>query len=164
MKNNKLTCKRKTKKDMSLNSLIPERIRTSRKYEELFYFFYKDFFIEHYWEDKIEAEIVYDEGHDIYNFHENEKVEVTDQNLYKQILGSNSLLRKIKVAMFESLRRLMGGQNIELFSILACPQCKKGFSKNDSSQLVCEDCKVKYPVIHGVPILLKDKAILLDVN
>lgn len=164
IKSNKLICKRKTKNDMSLNSLIPEIIRNSRKYEELFYFFYEDFFIEHYWEDKIETEIVYDEGHDIYNFHEDKKMEITDHNLYKQFLGSNSISRKVKIVMFESLRRFMGGQNINLFSIIACPQCKKGFSEKYSSRLICEKCKVEYPIMHGIPILLKEKAIVLDIN
>ena len=100
----------------------------------------------------------------ISDFHEDKKIEMTDQNLYKQILGSNSISRKVKIVMFESLRRFMGGQNIDLFSIIACPQCKKGFSENYSSRLICEKCKVEYPLIHGIPILLKEKAMVLNIN
>jgi uncharacterized protein YbaR (Trm112 family)/SAM-dependent methyltransferase len=164
VKNNKLICKRKTVDDMSLNSLIPEKIRNSGKYEELFHFFYEDFFIEHYWENKIEMEIVYDEGVGIYNFVEDKKIEMTNQNLYQQILGSNGIWRKGKILMFEALRRFMGGQNIHLSSIIACPQCKKGFSEKYSSRLICERCNVEYPIMHGIPILLKEKAIVLDSN
>lgn len=162
VKNNKLLCKRKTKKDKSLNSLIPEKIRTSKKYEDLFYFFYEDFFIEYYWKENIETEIAYDGSLDIYDFTEDKKIELTRENLYQQITGSNRISRKVKIAMFEFLRRFMGGQNIDLFSILACPQCKKGFSEDDSTRLICEGCKVEYPVMHGIPILLKEKAKILD--
>ncbi len=47
----------------------------------------------------------------------------------------------------------------ELLDILACPKCKgevKLTEKGDG--LVCEACKLKYPVKDDIPVMLIDEA------
>ena len=47
----------------------------------------------------------------------------------------------------------------ELLDILACPKCK-GEVKLNSSQdgLVCEACRLVYPIREDIPIMLIDQA------
>jgi uncharacterized protein YbaR (Trm112 family) len=47
----------------------------------------------------------------------------------------------------------------ELLTILVCPRCK-GELRYEASppSLVCEGCRVRYPVRDGIPILLIDEA------
>lgn len=47
--------------------------------------------------------------------------------------------------------------NEELLKILACPQCKKGVFLEDN-YIVCRSCKIKFPVVDGIPIMLLDEA------
>ena len=43
----------------------------------------------------------------------------------------------------------------ELYSILACPECKAVVKYNTSkTSLVCVECKETYPVTKGIPIML----------
>ncbi|MCM8819483.1 MAG: Trm112 family protein [Candidatus Omnitrophica bacterium] len=45
----------------------------------------------------------------------------------------------------------------ELLKILACPVCKKDvFLKND--WLVCRNCKKRYPIKNGIPIMLIEES------
>jgi len=47
----------------------------------------------------------------------------------------------------------------ELLKILACPKCKgdlKYDEKND--KLICEKCKLAYPIKDGIPVLLIEEA------
>lgn len=48
----------------------------------------------------------------------------------------------------------------ELLEILACPKCKGKLVLDDAGEyLVCEACRLKYPVNeHGIPIMLIDRA------
>lgn len=47
----------------------------------------------------------------------------------------------------------------KILEILACPKCK-GPVKQDSAQggLVCESCRLRYPVRNGIPVMLSDEA------
>ena len=67
-----------------------------------------------------------------------------------------------KVMMFESLRRLLGGKNIGLKDIIACPMCKEVLNERKVNRLLCRKCRVEYPVIQGIPILLKEEAVQYD--
>jgi len=47
----------------------------------------------------------------------------------------------------------------ELLKILACPKCKgdlKYDEKND--KLICEKCRLAYPIKDGIPVLLIEEA------
>ena len=47
----------------------------------------------------------------------------------------------------------------ELFDILACPKCKgevKLTEENDG--LICDACKLKYPIRDDIPVMLIDEA------
>ncbi|MGB9873617.1 MAG: Trm112 family protein [Hydrogenobacter sp.] len=45
----------------------------------------------------------------------------------------------------------------ELLKILACPKCKGDLIYNTEKQvLICEKCKVFYPIEDGIPVLLID--------
>ncbi|AJE03714.1 Trm112 family protein [Geobacter pickeringii] len=46
-----------------------------------------------------------------------------------------------------------------LLEILACPRCKgKVVLRGDESGLVCESCRLVYPVRDGIPVMLVDEA------
>jgi uncharacterized protein len=47
----------------------------------------------------------------------------------------------------------------ELLELLACPNCKGEIAPTaDESYLVCPACRLKYPVIDGIPHMLIDEA------
>ncbi len=48
-----------------------------------------------------------------------------------------------------------------LLKILVCPECKQDV-KLEGEWLVCANCRVKYPVRDGIPIMLVDEAEPLD--
>ncbi len=51
----------------------------------------------------------------------------------------------------------------ELLKILACPSCHGALSAEDTGgELVCEACRVAYPVKDGIPDLLPESARTLD--
>ena len=48
----------------------------------------------------------------------------------------------------------------DLLKILACPKCKGDLrftGKEDG--LICDKCKLLYPIIGGIPVMLIDEAI-----
>ena len=50
----------------------------------------------------------------------------------------------------------------DLLDILACPKCKGNIHLNDKKDgLVCEDCRLMYPIKDDIPIMLIDEAIKL---
>ncbi len=51
----------------------------------------------------------------------------------------------------------------ELLKILVCPKCKGGIRlEDDQSGLVCEACKLMYPIKDDIPVMLIDEATKLD--
>lgn len=55
------------------------------------------------------------------------------------------------------------GISKELLGILACPACKKEVNlTEDERWLVCIHCKLKYPIVDDIPIMLTDKAEQID--
>ena len=47
----------------------------------------------------------------------------------------------------------------ELLAILACPQCKGDVHlKKDGSGIVCESCRLAFPVRDDIPVMLIDEA------
>jgi uncharacterized protein YbaR (Trm112 family) len=49
--------------------------------------------------------------------------------------------------------------NKDLLEILACPKCKeKVVLDSDGTHLICNNCRVKYPVEDDIPIMLIDRA------
>ncbi len=52
--------------------------------------------------------------------------------------------------------------NPELLEILACPKCKGDVHLTDAQDgLVCNGCKVMYPIKDDIPVMLIDEAIPL---
>jgi len=49
----------------------------------------------------------------------------------------------------------------EMMDILACPKCK-GVLLNAGDSLVCEACRLRYPIRHGLPVLLVEEAVKLS--
>jgi uncharacterized protein YbaR (Trm112 family) len=48
----------------------------------------------------------------------------------------------------------------ELLDILVCPKCKGELVfEKDNSGLICNACKLKYPIEDDIPIMLIDEAI-----
>jgi len=51
----------------------------------------------------------------------------------------------------------------ELLDILACPKCKQPVHLNAaSSGLVCEQCRLEYPIMDDIPVMLIDEARKLE--
>lgn len=51
----------------------------------------------------------------------------------------------------------------ELLDILACPKCKGDIHLNeDQSGLICDSCKLMYPIKDDIPIMLIDEATKLE--
>jgi len=47
----------------------------------------------------------------------------------------------------------------ELLEILACPKCKQDITlSEDEKWLICKKCKLKYPIIDEIPVMLIDEA------
>lgn len=50
----------------------------------------------------------------------------------------------------------------ELLDILACPKCKGDIYLDQSGDgLICDACRLKYPIRDDIPIMLIDEAIKL---
>ncbi len=51
----------------------------------------------------------------------------------------------------------------ELLDILACPKCKGEIRLNDKEDgLICEACKLLYPIKDDIPVMLIDEAIPIE--
>ena len=50
----------------------------------------------------------------------------------------------------------------ELLAILACPKCKGAIKLTDKGDgLVCQACKLMYPIKDDIPVMLIDEAVKL---
>jgi len=50
----------------------------------------------------------------------------------------------------------------ELLDILACPQCKGDIHLNEKGDgLICDACRLMYPIRDDIPVMLIDEAIRL---
>jgi uncharacterized protein len=50
----------------------------------------------------------------------------------------------------------------DLLDILACPKCKGDIHFNEKQDgLICDTCKVQYPIKDDIPVMLIDEAIPL---
>jgi hypothetical protein len=48
----------------------------------------------------------------------------------------------------------------ELLEMLACPKCKGDIKLTENEDgLICEKCKLLYPIRDGIPVMLIDEAI-----
>ena len=51
----------------------------------------------------------------------------------------------------------------ELLAILACPKCKGDIHLTEKKDgLICEACRVMYPIKDDIPVMLIDEAIPLE--
>jgi uncharacterized protein len=47
----------------------------------------------------------------------------------------------------------------ELLEVLACPKCKQKVQLDEEgSALVCENDRLRYPIVDGIPVMLIDEA------
>lgn len=47
----------------------------------------------------------------------------------------------------------------KLLDILVCPVCKGNLEyRKDEQELVCNPCKLAYPIRDGIPVMLEDEA------
>jgi uncharacterized protein YbaR (Trm112 family) len=47
----------------------------------------------------------------------------------------------------------------ELLSILVCPQCKGELRyEREAERLVCEACRLRYPIVDDIPVMLPEEA------
>jgi uncharacterized protein YbaR (Trm112 family) len=45
----------------------------------------------------------------------------------------------------------------KLLEILACPACKTPI-RQEGDRLICDNCKRRYPIRDGIPVMLIDEA------
>jgi len=46
----------------------------------------------------------------------------------------------------------------ELLEVLACPKCKGNIRLNEKKDgLICDRCKLLYPIRDGIPVMLMDE-------
>ncbi len=70
---------------------------------------------------------------------------------------------RVRVKKEEPKGRFIMGINKELLDILACPKCKGDIHLNDKGDgLVCDACKLAYPIKDDIPVMLIDEAIKLE--
>lgn len=51
----------------------------------------------------------------------------------------------------------------ELLDILCCPKCKGDIRLNQNRDgLICDSCKLMYPIKDDIPVMLIDEAIPVD--
>ncbi len=51
----------------------------------------------------------------------------------------------------------------ELLEILACPKCKQPVTLNAAGTgLVCSACRLEYPIVDDIPVMLIDEARTLE--
>jgi uncharacterized protein YbaR (Trm112 family) len=51
----------------------------------------------------------------------------------------------------------------ELLDILACPKCKGNIHLNEKEDgIICDSCKLMYPIRDDIPIMLIDEAIPIE--
>ena len=51
----------------------------------------------------------------------------------------------------------------ELLSLLVCPVCKESVQPLcDGSALLCQACRLAFPVREGIPVMLASEAVRLD--
>jgi len=47
----------------------------------------------------------------------------------------------------------------ELLSILVCPLCKGDLRyERDAGRLVCDACRLRYPIVDDIPVMLPEEA------
>ena len=155
-KEDKLVFRRKTLKDTELNSQIPEIIRNSECYEKLFNAFYNYFYINLYWTDKIEIEVI-DDGQETYTYEEKLPA-IKPEDFRNKFKSPKAFSRRLKIFLFETLRKLLGGVEMDLFSVVACPLCKQSFHSKKDNFLLCKHCSLKFPIIDDIPFLTRDCA------
>lgn len=53
----------------------------------------------------------------------------------------------------------------ELLDILCCPKCKGDIRLTDAQDgLICDACKLMYPIKDDIPVMLIDEAISIDIE
>jgi len=51
----------------------------------------------------------------------------------------------------------------ELLSILVCPQCKGDLRyEREPERLICERCRLRYPIVDDIPVMLPEEAERFD--
>lgn len=148
---------RKTGRHVRLNAQIPERVRDSAHYERLFRAFPDLFYIEHSWENSIEVETVFEEDESDYYFCKGESnLPVRAEDIARRAIRSSSLPRAARLFLFEILRRILGGRNVDLYAVIACPICKCKFTDRSPDSLGCRTCRLRFPIVCGVPLLTRE--------
>ena len=156
-----LVFERKTRAHTALNSQIPSRVRNSVHYERLFRRFPDLFYVTHWWKHTIRARTIFSgDATDYYYFSDNAEGFRTDaEDIRRAVDRSRSFPRLTRFFLYEVIRRLLGGKNVDLFSLLACPVCKRNFTEMSRNVLSCDTCKLAFPVVYGIPILTKESGV-----
>jgi len=120
--------------------------------------FYTLFNIALYWKKEIPHKVIWAKNEDIQNDFSKGSLDSLERisnvlNSAKKNSGTPTIRKRIKYAIQKfftdpKTRSWLAGQ-------LACPQCKGALAAG-VDLLKCEQCQVDYPVVSGIPILLKE--------
>lgn len=67
----------------------------------------------------------------------------------------------VKVKPFKIRKAIHSMIDEKLLEILACPQCK-GDIRLEGDRLICDACKLAYPIKDDIPVMLIDEAEKLE--
>jgi len=80
-----------------------------------------------------------------------------------ELLGGDAVLERHLDELLTNREHLTMGLSGELLAILACPACKGPVTHDDDRQeILCQACRLAYPVRDGIPVMLIDEARSLD--
>jgi hypothetical protein len=137
------------KKSSSVEDLFVKNVgflKTDEEWKHLFHSNPSLFHVKYIWNDKIEWNIVNPETscewiNDIYRQSTTSEIISSDPN------ESRTGWRKFGIRLLEAYhrrQRLKRLRNFDIFSILACPECKGDLVKS-GDDIVCNACNISYP-------------------
>lgn len=107
-----------------------------------------EFHVRYYWQDKIDFEVINPETDASW---------VPMETSRPPVRLNPGLLATIKGRALKIFRRLLSqtqrNKNIDLLSLLMCPECSSDRLLDEQSSLRCGKCDARYPVRNGIPIL-----------
>lgn len=107
-----------------------------------------DFHVRYYWEGEINYEILNSEVETNWTAPESSLSRYRSSRGLKQVLGQAVL--KLTRTVFSQRRRNV---KLDLFDILACPQCHGVELAVSNGQIKCNGCGSIYPVRNGMPVM-----------
>jgi SAM-dependent methyltransferase/uncharacterized protein YbaR (Trm112 family) len=114
------------------------------------------YFTTHVWDDSTSLEFKTIKINSDKTIKTTEHYDVDQQiNILKQLISKNKANLNGKIKEFIRKCFYSSTKSFDIYEKIACPICKSGLIK-ESDSLLCENCDCEFPVVSGVPILIKE--------